>query len=164
MKILKAINNKLEEVFLVILMAAAVIIVSAQIITRFILKTPLPWSEEVARYIFIWLVWVGAAFATKERKHIRIDVVVNKLPQIGQKACTIISTIIWIGFTIFMVYISFIMTSSVMSGGQTGTGSGIPMWIPYSAIPVGMALMLFRILQNCYFDLKALKKGGKTDA
>lgn len=160
MKVLRVINNKLEEVFLVILMALAVIIVSAQIVTRFILKTPLPWSEEVARYIFIWLVWVGAAFATKERKHIRIDVVVSRLPQIGQKACTIISTIIWIGFTIFMVYISAVLTSSVMTGGQTGTGSGMPMWIPYSAIPVGMALMLFRILQNCYYDLKALK-GGK---
>ncbi|MDO4481512.1 MAG: TRAP transporter small permease [Bacillota bacterium] len=160
MKVLRVINNKLEEVFLVILMALAVIIVSAQIVTRFILKTPLPWSEELARYMFIWLVWVGAAFATKERKHIRIDVVVSRLPQIGQKACAIISTIIWIGFTIFMVYISVILTSSVMTGGQTGTGSGIPMWIPYSAIPVGMALMLFRILQNCYYDLKALK-GGK---
>lgn len=160
MKVLRVINNKLEEVFLVILMALAVIIVSAQIVTRFILKTPLPWSEELARYMFIWLVWVGAAFATKERKHIRIDVVVSRLPQIGQKACTIISTIIWIGFTIFMVYISAVLTSSVMTGGQTGTGSGIPMWIPYSAIPVGMALMLFRILQNCYYDLKALK-GGK---
>ena len=160
MKVLRVINNKLEEVFLVILMALAVIIVSAQIVTRFILKTPLPWSEEVARYIFIWLVWVRAAFATKERKHIRIDVVVSRLPQIGQKACTIISTIIWIGFTIFMVYISAVLTSSVMTGGQTGTGSGMPMWIPYSAIPVGMALMLFRILQNCYYDLKALK-GGK---
>lgn len=160
MKVLRVINNKLEEVFLVILMALAVIIVSAQIVTRFVLKTPLPWSEELARYMFIWLVWVGAAFATKERKHIRIDVVVSRLPQIGQKACTIISTIIWIGFTIFMVYISAVLTSSVMTGGQTGTGSGIPMWIPYSAIPVGMALMLFRILQNCYYDLKALK-GGK---
>ena len=160
MKVLRVINNKLEEVFLVILMALAVIIVSAQIVTRFVLKTPLPWSEELARYMFIWLVWVGAAFATKERKHIRIDVVVSRLPQIGQKACTIISTIIWIGFTIFMVYISAVLTSSVMTGGQTGTGSGMPMWIPYSAIPVGMALMLFRILQNCYYDLKALK-GGK---
>lgn len=160
MKVLRVLNNKLEEVFLVILMALAVITVSAQIVTRFILKAPLPWSEELARYMFIWLVWVGAAFATKERKHIRIDVVVSRLPKIGQKACTVISTIIWIGFTIFMVYISVILTSSVMTGGQTGTGSGIPMWIPYSAIPVGMTLMLFRILQNCYYDLKALK-GGK---
>lgn len=163
MKVLRVLNDKIEEVFLVILMAAAVILVTAQIITRFVTKTPLPWSEEIARYIFLWLVWVGAAFATKERKHIRIDVVINRLPQLGQRACTIVSTIVWIAFVIFMVGISVTLTQSVFQGGQTATGSGLPMWIPYASIPVGMALMLFRILQNCYFDLKALK-GGEKDA
>ena len=163
MKILRAINDHLEEVILVILMSAATLIVAAQVFTRFVTKTPLPWSEELARYMFLWLVWLGSAYATKERRHIRIDVLVNRLPQIGQKACTIITTIIWIIFVIFMVYISFILTSSVAAGGQTGTGSGLPMWIPYSSIPVGMALMLFRLLQNCYYDLKAAKEGGEQN-
>ena len=161
MKILKAINDHLEEVFLVILMSLATIIVAAQVFTRFVTKSPLPWSEELARYMFLWLVWVGAAYATKERKHIKIDVLFNRLPQLGQRACLIFTTIVWILFTIFMACISFSLTASVASGGQTGTGSGIPMWIPYASIPVGMVLMLFRLLQNCYFDLKAVKEGGE---
>lgn len=163
MKIIKAINDHLEEVFLVILMSLATIVVAAQVFTRFVTKTPLPWSEELARYMFLWLVWVGAAYATKERKHIRIDVLTNKLPQLGQKVCLILTTIIWILFVIFMAYISLSLTSSVAAGGQTGTGSGIPMWIPYASIPTGMILMLFRLLQNCYFDLRAAKEGGEKN-
>ena len=161
MKVLRVLNERIEEVFLVILMVVAVILVSAQIITRFVTKTPLPWSEELARYIFLWLTWVGAAFATKERKHITIDVVTERLPQLGKRFCLVLSTLVWIGFLIFLIGISIILTQSVYQGGQTATGSGLPMWIPYLSIPVGMGLMLFRLLQNCYFDIKAMKGGNK---
>ena len=167
MKVLRVLNDKLEEVFLVIVMSASVIIVFAQVVTRFILKTPLPWSEEVARFLFIWLIWVGAAYATKERAHIKIDFLVNRLPKAGQTLCLILSTLVWLLFAVFLFYISLVLTQSVMGGGQTGTGSGIPMWIPYSAIPVGMGLMIFRMIQNIIIDLKAgrlKEKGGEADA
>lgn len=161
MKVLKFLNQRLEEIFLVVLMVAAVIIVAMQVVTRYVLKIPLPWSEEIARYMFLWLTWVGAAFATKERKHVTIDVVYSKLPQLGQRVCTVISTVVWIVFLVMMAYLSFKLTASVASGGQIAVGSGIPMWIPYASIPTGMTLMLFRLLQNCYYDLKAIRNGKK---
>ena len=167
MKVLKFLNERFEEVFLVILMVAATLLVAAQVVTRFILKVPLPWSEEIARYMFLWLTWVGAAYATKERKHVRIDIVYEKLPEAGQKVCTIISTVIWIVFLAIMVYLSVRLTASVASGGQIAVGSGIPMWIPYASIPVGMGLMLFRLLQNTVRDIKgakAAKEGGEDNA
>lgn len=154
MKILRFLNNKLEEIFLVVLMILATLTVTAQVVTRYLLKIPLPWSEELARYMFIWLVWVGASFATKERRHISIDVLVKRLPDSAQKICTIISTLVWIAFLLCMSYLSFKLTRSVFGGSQVAVGSGIPMWIPYAAIPTGMILMLFRLLQNCYYDLK----------
>lgn len=157
MKVLKFLNERLEEIFLVILMVIAVIIVSMQVVTRYVLEIPLPWSEELARYIFLWLTWVGASYATKERKHVCIDVVYERLPQGAKKICNIISTIVWIAFLCVMVYISVKLTSSVYSGGQIAVGSGIPMWIPYASIPTGMTLMLIRLLQNCYHDIKASK-------
>ena len=118
MKVLKFLNERLEEIFLVILMIAATLLVAAQVVTRFILKVPLPWSEEIARYMFLWLTWVGAAYATKERKHVRIDIIYEKLPEAGKKVCTVISTVIWIIFLGIMVYLSFRLTRSVASGGQ----------------------------------------------
>ena len=116
MKVLKFLNERLEEIFLVILMIAATLLVAAAVVTRFILKVPLPWSEEIARYMFLWLTWVGAAYATKERKHVRIDIVYEKLPEAGKKICTAISTVIWIIFLAIMVYLSVRLTASVASG------------------------------------------------
>ena len=164
MKVLKFLNERLEEVFLVILMIAATLLVAAQVVTRFILKVPLPWSEEIARYMFLWLTWVGASYATKERKHVRIDIIYEKLPVKGKKICTAISTVIWIVFLAVMVYLSVRLTASVASGGQIAVGSGIPMWIPYASIPVGMGLMLFRLLQNTVHDLKHKEEGGEENA
>lgn len=161
MKVLKFLNERLEEVFLVILMVAATLIVAAQVFTRYVLKVSLPWSEEIARYMFLWLTWVGAAYATKERKHVSIDLIYERLPQLGKKVCTVIYTVIWIWFLAMMAWISFRLTRSVYTGGQTATGSGLPMWVVYASIPTGMTLMLFRLLQNCYYDLKGGKKDGK---
>ena len=81
MKVLKLIDEKLEEIFLVIILIAAVVIVAMQVVTRYVFKIPLPWSEEIARYLFLWLTWVGASYATKERKHVSIDLVYEKLPE-----------------------------------------------------------------------------------
>lgn len=160
MKLLKILNARLEEVFLVVLLTVAVIIVAMQVITRYWLKMPLPWSEELARYLFIWMTWVGASFAAKERKHINIDVIFHLLPKAGQKACTVISTAIWLFFLMVMIKISMQLTVSVYGGGQIAVGCGVPMWIPYAAIPTGMILMLFRVLQNCYLDFKAATARG----
>ena len=133
MKILKLLDEKLEEVFLVIILIAAVIIVAMQVVTRYILKVPLPWSEEIARYLFLWLTWVGASYATKERKHVSIDLVYEKLPAGGQMICKIITNIIWVIFLFMMARLSLKLTMSVASGGQVATGSGIPMWVPYAS-------------------------------
>ena len=127
MKILKLLDEKLEEVFLVIILIAAVVIVAMQVVTRYVFKIPLPWSEEIARYLFLWLTWVGASYATKERKHVSIDLVYEKLPEKGQMICKVITNIIWLVFLLMMVRLSMKLTLSVASGGQTATGSGIPM-------------------------------------
>ncbi len=163
MKILKILDEKLEAVFLSIVLIAATLIVFAQVVTRYCLKVPLPWSEEVARYLFLWLTWVGASYATKERKHVTIDIVYEMLPKAGQKVCTIISTGVWIAFLCVMVYISVKLTASVASGGMIAVGSGIPMWVPYASIPTGMCMMLFRLLQNCVHDLKAADQTEKAE-
>ncbi|MDR0853389.1 MAG: TRAP transporter small permease [Clostridiales Family XIII bacterium] len=165
MKVLRVLNERLEEVFLVILMAVAVILVAAQVITRN-LGIPLPWSEEIARFIFLWLIWVGAAYATKEKKHIAIDIISDKFKGKAKIVSEIFINLIWFGFLIFMIYYSTIMTMSVASGGAVSQTSGVPMWVPYASVPVGVILMLFRMVQNLILDFKkgsavpAIEEGG----
>ena len=62
-KILSLIEEKLEEYFLVISMIAMVVIIFLQVVMRYVFNNSLTWSEEIARYIFLWQIWIGVSYA-----------------------------------------------------------------------------------------------------
>ena len=159
MKFLKMLNNHLEEYLLVLLMVAEVIIVFAQVITRFILKTPLAWSEEIARYMFIWLVWIGAAYATKENKNIKIDILSSKFTGGMKILAEIFAGVLFIGLMVFMFYTSGKVTYTVYKSNSIATGSHMPMWIAWFSLPLSMALMTIRFIQNSVRSIRDKKKG-----
>lgn len=160
MKFFKMLNNHLEEYLLVLLMIAEVIIVFAQVVTRFLLKTPLAWSEEIARYIFIWLVWVGAAYSTKENKNIKIDILSSKFTGVTKVIADIITGALFIGLMLFMLYTSGKVTYTVYTSKSIATGSHMPMWIAWFSLPLSMSLMLFRFIQN---SVRSLKTKDRTE-
>lgn len=161
MKFLKMLNNHFEEYLLVLLMVAEVIIVFAQVITRFILKSPLAWSEEIARYMFIWLVWIGAAYATKENKNIKIDLLSSKFTGAMKVFADIFVAVLFIGLMMFMLYTSGKVTYTVYASKSIATGSHMPMWIAWFSLPLSMALMTFRFIQNSVRSIKDSKKKGE---
>ena len=61
---------EIEEVLLSILLLIMLVVCTMQVIWRYVLEDALSWSEELARYIFAWLVWVAAAYATKKMRHL----------------------------------------------------------------------------------------------
>lgn len=162
MKLLKILNNHLEEYLLVLLMVAEVAIVFAQVVTRFIFKSPLAWSEEIARYIFIWLVWIGAAYSTKENKNIKIDILSSKLTGTRKVLADIFTGALFIALMLFMLYTTSKVTYTVYASKSIATGSHMPMWIAWFSLPLSMLLMLFRFIQNSVRGLK--KKDRMEDA
>jgi len=153
MKVLRLINDKLEEFFLIAVMVLATGLVAAQVITRQ-LGIPLPWSEELARFCFLWLIWVGAAYAVKVKQHIVIDIVTSRLPRIGQNILSIITTVIMFLFLIFMVVESSVVLEGVIRNKSFGAGTHLPMSVPYASVTVGVSLMLFRLVQNVILDIR----------
>lgn len=162
MKFLKALNDHFEEYLLAILMVAEVVIVFAQVVTRFLIKTPLAWSEEIARYIFIWLVWVGAAYATKENKNIKIDILSSKFTGITKIIADIFTGVLFLALMAFMLFTSGKVTYTVYASNSIATGSHMPMWIAWFSLPLSMALMIFRFIQNSVRGLR--KKDRMEDA
>lgn len=159
-KILKTLNDHFEEYLLVVLMVVEILIVFAQVLTRFVLKIPLAWSEEIARYIFIWLVWVGAAYATKENKNIKIDILSSKFTGTTKVVAEAFTGILFIALMIFMLYTTSKVTMTVYTSKSIATGSHMPMWIAWFSLPLSMFLMIFRFIQN---GVLAAKNKGRKD-
>lgn len=117
---------------------------------RYVFKSSLTWSEELARYIFLWQIWVGAAYAAKESQHLRIEVLKKRLSDRGKDILDIIVIMIWTAFSIFLATRSGQLTSILFSRGQLSPAMRIPMGYAYASVPVGCGLMAFRLLQNLY--------------
>ena len=164
MKLLRFLNDHFEEYLLVVLMVVEVVVVFAQVVTRYVFHSPLAWSEELARYMFIWLVWIGAAYATKLRKNIIIDVVASKFKGNVKLISEIINFVLFVVLMLFMLWTTSTVMMQVYESNSMGTGTHLPMWIVWLSLPLSMALNLLRYTQNFVYDMKHWNDDKKEGA
>ena len=69
---------RLETVAIILLMALLTAVTFAQVVTRYLLGDPLIWSEEAARYLFVWVSMIGAALALREGGHFGLDLLIRR--------------------------------------------------------------------------------------
>jgi len=72
----------LETVAVILLMALLTAVTFAQVVTRYLLGDPLIWSEEAARYLFVWVSMIGAALALREGGHFGLNLLIRPMPQL----------------------------------------------------------------------------------
>ncbi len=107
MKILDRIFDVIEQglgVALLIVMFASVLI---QIFFRYVLKTPLTWTEEASRYSFIWIVLLGAAFAVRRKEHVLMDVLPKRFPASVQKQLWFILNVLILVSLVYLLPVSW---------------------------------------------------------
>ena len=139
---------------LVVSGAAMAVIVMLQIIFRFVIFVPLPWSEELARYLMIWTGMVGSFVALREGRHIGVTMVVDRLPP---RAATWVSVFVQAATILFLVILAQQgLALTLVNLSQLSPAMRIPMFYPYLAVPVGAALMIVEltagILQIIYLQ------------
>ena len=79
MKKIVKLYDTLEAYVLVLALAFSTLLIFVQVIFRYVLNDSITWSEELARYIFIWMIWLGTSVSMKTKEHIRMDMLMNKV-------------------------------------------------------------------------------------
>ena len=82
---------KLLELLVVLSLFAMVVMVFGNVIMRYVFNSGIPISEELSRYAFIWLTYLGAMIAMREGGHLGVDTLIKKLPLAGKKFCVLLS-------------------------------------------------------------------------
>lgn len=129
---------------LVALLTIMVLSVLWQIFSRYLFNSPSTVTEEISRYVFIWLGILGAAYASGQRTHLAIDIFPQKLnPQNRQKLQIFINILIILFSSAVLiigggnlVYVNFLL-------GQTSAALEIPLAYIYSVLPLGGCLVIF---------------------
>lgn len=130
------------------------LVVIAQIIYRYLLTSPLVWSEELSRAIFIWVSLVGWVLATRNGTHIRITFFSDRLPDLPRKAIRFLFRLITIAFLAVLAWYGAVMTARTF-GRSLITIPAIPIGMLYLSLPVTAILGIF---YNVY---DAIVPGGK---
>lgn len=160
MKVLKTIWDHLEEFFLLPALAFSVCLIFAQVVMRYVFHNSLSWSEELARYLYVWITWVGVSYSAHNGTHLRITMIKDRLPKGGQHALELFITIIWVCFGIFICIQGLSAIQTIASFGQKSSALRIPMQYCYFSIPVGMVLMCIRLIESAIKSFKKNTEGG----
>jgi TRAP-type C4-dicarboxylate transport system permease small subunit len=120
-----------------------------EVFRRFFLSYSSIWAEEIARYAFIYIAWIGASYAIRERAHIRIDVI---LPLLSNRWVTLILAVVSVYWSMEPV-INSIHFGSVTHGLRISQA-----WFLF-AVPLGFAMMIFRLFQSMKRDISDLLAG-----
>ncbi|MBQ0749792.1 MAG: TRAP transporter small permease [Roseovarius sp.] len=144
---LSKIDRYFEEVICAICLTVVVGSVLLQVILRYFFSTAAAWAEETAVYGMIFAVYLGATMAVRERAHIRITLLVSRLPRALQVGAVVLADTLWAGFVIFMIVQTTIYTQLLFNVTYMTPGLGIEQRWVQMIIPMAFGLMLFRILQ-----------------
>ncbi len=136
----------------VTLFSGLVVLSFASVFMRYVLNYSLTWAEELARYMFIWLVYLGAALCVRRRKHIVMDIVIASMKPGLKKVFSLVNNAIMLAFVLVLAQQGFRMMPIL--GTQASTALQIPMSFIYAAVPVGAVLMAFYLVLDCILILK----------
>lgn len=136
--------SMIENAVIILGLSAVFLILLAQVIMRYVFSRPLTWSEEAARFIFVYVSFIGISYAYRQKGHIRMEVVVNLFPQAVRRGLEVLINLGTIALFCYMIPFSFRFIG--IQAGVKATATHIPMSIVYTALPLGMALSCVRLL------------------
>lgn len=118
-----------------------------QVLTRYVLRNPSSWSEELVSYLFAWMALFGASLVTGERGHMNIPIVVERMGEKGRKFFVIFAELVVLAFSaVILVYGGIQITSLAM--GQMTSSLGLPIGVFYIILPLSGALNIVYTILN----------------
>ena len=136
--------DKALAVFLIFLMSMMVLTVTWQVISRFIVKSPSSFTEELARFLLIWIGLLGASYALRTKAHLGIDILPKYLKCLQRKLLLLLIYLLIIAFSLFVMVIGgFRLVDLTFTLDQTSAAMGIRMGYVYSVLPLSGLIMIY---------------------
>ncbi len=164
--------DEIEETSIAICLGLMTLITFANVVARYLFESNILWALELTVFLFAWLVLMGMSYGVKKHVHIGVDVVINAVSPGTKKILSILAVILSLAFSIMLLigswdywypfatdrawletddipmpeFLQFL--SDVMNEGERY--EKMPRWIPYLALPLGVALLTYRFVQQAW--------------
>jgi len=151
--------DRLEEVLIATLMAAATLLIFVAVVHRyaagwwlpvvqdFLIRLNLSWAQELCIYMFVWMAKFGAAYGVRTGIHVGVDVMINRLPPDTRKPYVLFGLLAGALFTGIVGTLGASFVWDIAHTDSVSSDLELPKWIVYLCVPLGSYLMCFRFLQ-----------------
>lgn len=152
-------DENFEKIFLVAGLLSIILFITYQVVYRYIITQFIEragaavWTEELSRYIFIWISYLALPLAIKKRSSIRVDILYDRLSVRWQRISWVIVDVFFLILTSIIFYNGIGQIQRLIEFPQMTTALGIPYLIPYLILPVGFGLMCLRLFQSLYSQI-----------
>ena len=154
-----------NKVIACVLFAGLTGVVTLQVITRYVSHQPFLWSEEVARFLFFWVVMLGSAMSVRSRRHFVIDVTMGRARMWGRTGSFLLDVIPDLCVLAFAVFLLFQGIGYTQAGLlRVASNSHVNMALVYVAIPVFAVLTTVYAAGNLLIDWAAFRRGEGAEA
>ncbi|MEW6624827.1 MAG: TRAP transporter small permease [Bacillota bacterium] len=163
-RVFKFLDSKIEEYAITVFYFSFTVILLNEVIRRYFFAASTDWSEEVARFLFVFLVCFAAAYAVRERGHLRISIIDNLVSKkikfylyIFYDICFLILAVAIIYYSVQIMQLQIRTDTLAMS--ESLRKLNLNMAYVYAAVPLGWALMIYRLIQRFILTIKEYKEG-----
>uniref|UniRef100_UPI003A8F476A TRAP transporter small permease n=1 Tax=Enterocloster clostridioformis TaxID=1531 RepID=UPI003A8F476A len=154
MKVVKWLDEHMEEFLLVILLVVIACVSLLQVIIRKIPWIPsLTWAEEFCRFCWIWSVFLSRPYTIRMGNMLRVGVLLDMLPNAVRKTVNILVDIVTTACMGLLAYHSVAVVGGIQASGEASPAMLWPMWIVYSVMLIGFVLAVLRGLQQMYIHV-----------
>jgi TRAP-type C4-dicarboxylate transport system permease small subunit len=159
-KLLDRIEKGLDAVLILmmIVMGGSVVL---QVASRYVFNRPTSWSEELARDLFVWITFLGAAVVIRKRRHVDVTVLTDRLPPGAAKVVYLVSDVAVLFMLGALTWAGAGL--AIMAHRQLSAAMDLPMSLAYSAMPVGTGLMFVFLVATIIWEWKHGHRIGGGD-
>jgi TRAP-type transport system small permease protein len=138
--------NRANELVIALLAAVTVAVTLLQVVFRYVLGSSLSWSEELARYLFIWVIFLGVASAARRGQHMAVEALPRRLPHPMARALALLIALISIVFFAVVVYTGILLTRNAIP--QVSSALEVSVALIYVAAPIGALLTILHLVNG----------------
>lgn len=158
--------NNFEYVALITALAIMVIVIFSQVVMRYVFNNSLSWSEEFARYLFVWFSWMGVSAGVKDQEHLKVDILLTALDKRGllktKEVINIVVSLIWLATTLIVTYYGFQLVMRQMSLNVVTPAMRLPVWIGYLSVPACSTVVGIRLIVKMMESFSILMDNNPT--
>jgi TRAP-type C4-dicarboxylate transport system permease small subunit len=158
MKTALRIFDKSINVVCAVTLASTFAIVVLNVVLRYVFRTGLAWSEEGARYLFVFMIFLGFIPNTRDSSHFQIAILTNALPEKFQKCVLLIKNGIFAALLVLMIKGAYAMSTNVVT---KSAALGIPNTLIFKLLAFSGCAMILYVIRQAISDLLVKGKGEK---